>query len=207
MLVGAPAAALALGAAREGVRPRIAVIAAEFPKGSPAQAIVDRFLEGFGWESHHHRPAVDVVSLHVERKAEDDLSQERARRHGSLRLYDSIDEALALGKDGLQVDGMLLFDRARKDPFAEQRRGPVEREALFPIVTAAFSRAGRAVPVFSGGPLAVDWDEARAISKAAAELSFPLLAGSPVPFTWRLPALELPFGTGVEEALCLGPGA
>jgi hypothetical protein len=49
LLVGAPAAALALGAARGGTRPRIAVIAAEFPKGSPAQAIVDRFLEGFGW--------------------------------------------------------------------------------------------------------------------------------------------------------------
>jgi hypothetical protein len=182
------------------------VIATQHSTGSPAQAIVDRFVEGFGWESHHHRPAVDVVSLYVEEKADYDLSQEPAGRHESLRHCDSVDEALTLGKAGLEVDGVLLLDRASKNPFAAQGRGPKPRETLFPRVKAAFRRAGRAVPVFSSGALAVDWDEARAISKAAAELNFPLLAGSPLPFTWRLPAMEVPFGAGVEEVMYIGPG-
>src|SRR4029077_20776982 len=81
LLAGVPAATLALGAVRDRARPRLAVIAAEYTKGSPAQAIVDRFLDGYGWESHHHRPAVDVVSLHVGKRTEGDLSQERATRH------------------------------------------------------------------------------------------------------------------------------
>jgi hypothetical protein len=206
LLVGAPAATLALGAARERARPRVAAIAAEYTKGSPAQAIVDRFLDGFGWESHHHHPAVDVVSLHVAKKTEGDLSQERARRHESLRLCDTVDEALTLGKDGLEVDGVLLFESGRSEPPKEQGRGRERGQAVFPQVVAAFRRAGRAVPVFWSGPLSEDWAQAGQMCKAVGELGFPLLAGSPLPLTWRLPALEVPFGAGVEEALYVGPG-
>ena len=38
----------------------------------------------------------------------------------------------------------------------------------------------------------------------AAELAFPLMAGSSLPITARLPSIDLPHGLAVEEALCLG---
>ena len=47
-------------------RPRIAAVVTEYRKKSHAQGIVDRFLEGYGWQGRHHRPPVDVVSLYVD---------------------------------------------------------------------------------------------------------------------------------------------
>ncbi len=41
---------------------------------------------------------------------------------------------------------------------------------------------------------------------AAQRLDFPLLAGSSLPVTWRLPDVELPLGCAIEEALMVGVG-
>ncbi len=37
-------------------RPKIAAICTIYHKYSHAQHIVDRFLEGYGWNGRHHRP-------------------------------------------------------------------------------------------------------------------------------------------------------
>ena len=41
---------------------------------------------------------------------------------------------------------------------------------------------------------------------ASTRLKFPLLAGSSLPVTWRLPDLELPLGCEIESALMVGVG-
>ncbi len=56
--------------------PRIAAIVTEYRKGSHAQGIVDRFLDGYGWNGRHHRPGVEIVSLYVDQKPSNDLSEE-----------------------------------------------------------------------------------------------------------------------------------
>jgi len=38
------------------------------------------------------------------------------------------------------------------------------------------------------------------------ELKFPFLAGSSLPVTWRMPAVELPSGADVQEAMCVAMG-
>ncbi|HEY2894554.1 MAG TPA: hypothetical protein VGJ16_10090, partial [Pirellulales bacterium] len=71
VLATAPAAALltlprGTAAAKEKPKParkRIAALATEFRKLSHAEVILDRILEGFGWEGRHYRPALDLVSL------------------------------------------------------------------------------------------------------------------------------------------------
>src|SRR5436190_15126954 len=90
-------------------RPKIATVVTEYRRHSHAQGIVDRFLEGYGWESRHHRPAVDVVSLYVDQVPENDLSRERAQRHPALKVFPTIAEALTLGGEELAVDGVLLI--------------------------------------------------------------------------------------------------
>jgi hypothetical protein len=40
----------------------------------------------------------------------------------------------------------------------------------------------------------------------ARALGFPFLAGSSLPVTWRMPAVELPYGAEVEEVLCVAMG-
>jgi hypothetical protein len=41
----------------------------------------------------------------------------------------------------------------------------------------------------------------------ARKLGFPLLAGSSLPVTWRMPSVDLPYGAEVEEVMCVAIGA
>ena len=58
-------------------RPRIAAVVTVFRNKSHGQGIVDRFLEGYGWNGRHYMPKVEVVSLYVDQKPKGDLSAER----------------------------------------------------------------------------------------------------------------------------------
>jgi hypothetical protein len=50
------------------------------------------------------------------------------------------------------------------------------------------------------------WEWAQEMVETSRKLNFPLLAGSSLPHTWRMPAVDLPYGAEVEEALCLASG-
>jgi hypothetical protein len=65
---------------------------------------------------------------------------------------------------------------------------------------------GRAVPVFNDKHLSWNWDWAREMVGRAAQLGIPLLAGSSLPVTWRLPGIDLPYGAEAEELLCVAMG-
>ena len=101
-------------------RLKIAAITTIYHKYSHTQHIVDRFLEGYGWNGRHHRPEMDVVSLYVdqvkprpnegadESSIHYDLSEERAKRFPQMEIYPTVADALTLGTGDLQVDGVLL---------------------------------------------------------------------------------------------------
>ena len=76
-IAGTAAAPLAL---RGQQRPRLAAVCTIYFRMSHAQHIVGRFLEGYGWNSTHHHPPMDLVSLYVNQIGKDDLSRERAAR-------------------------------------------------------------------------------------------------------------------------------
>src|SRR4029077_2966275 len=44
------------------------------------------------------------------------------------------------------------------------------------------------------------------MGETSRRMKFPMLAGSSLPVTWRLPAVELPLGCKIEEALMVGGG-
>src|ERR1700741_4447850 len=89
-------------------RPKIAAVVTTYFKYSHAQHIVDRFLDGYGWNGTHHYPPMDLVSVYVDQVGQNDLSKERFARHPSLRMSKTISDALTLGGDKLAVDGVLL---------------------------------------------------------------------------------------------------
>src|SRR5262245_65129339 len=105
----AAAATLTVGraspAAEPAKRPRVAALCTEFRKLSHGEVILDRFLEGFGWESEHHRPEVDLVSLYMDQFPAGDLSRERAARFPQMKIYPTIAQALRCGSAALEVDG------------------------------------------------------------------------------------------------------
>lgn len=199
--VAAPIVAMPAVAAPTRRRPRIAALTTIYHKYSHSQHIVDRFLEGYGWEGRHHRPAMDVASLYVEQVGANDLSRERAARHTGLRLAPSIADALTLGGERLAVDGVLLIGEHGKYPTNEKGQTLYPRFEYFQQVVEVFRKSGRSVPVFNDKHLSWSWDHAKSMVDASRELGFGLMAGSSLPVTWRQPAVDLPLGTRLEEVL------
>jgi hypothetical protein len=187
-------------------RPRIAAIATIYHKYSHAQHIVDRFLEGYGWNARHHRPAMDLVSLYVDQCGDNDLSRDRAERFPGMRIYPTIAEALTLGGSGLAVDGVLLIGEHGDYPTSEKGQRLYPRYEFFQEIVAVYRSSGRCAPLFNDKHLSWRWDWAQEMVDVSRELGFPFMAGSSLPVTWRTPSIDLPFGARVREALCIGYG-
>src|SRR5438552_2323351 len=89
-------------------RPKLAAVVTVYRKYSHAQHIVDRFLDGYGWDGAYHHPPMDLISLYVDQTPREDLSRERASRHPWLKIYPTIAEALTCGSSKLAVDGVVV---------------------------------------------------------------------------------------------------
>jgi len=89
-IAGTASAPYALRGQSQLVRPKLAAICTIYFRMSHAQQIVDRFLDGYGWNSTHHHPPMDLVSLYVNQIGADDLSRERAGRHPEVKMYPTI---------------------------------------------------------------------------------------------------------------------
>jgi hypothetical protein len=184
-------------------RPKLAAVVTTYFKYSHAQHIVDRFLDGYGWNGAHHYPPMDLVSLYVDQVGENDLSRERARRHLTMKICPSIAEALTLGGSKLAVDGVVLVAEHGNYPRNEKGQIQYPRHEFFEEIVKVFRATGRCVPVFNDKHLSWNWEWARQMFDTSRELRFALMAGSSLPVTWRLPSVEISLGARVGEALCV----
>ncbi len=187
-------------------RPKIAAIATEYRKYSHTQHIVDRFLIGYGWNGRHHRPEMDLVSLYVDQKPENDLSEARAAEFPTMQLYPTVADALTLGTDRLAVDGVLLIGEHGDYPRNEKGQKLYPRYELFKQIAAVFRTTGQTAPVFNDKHLSWKWDWAKEMVDTAESMGFALMAGSSLPVTWRIPSVEWPQGARPTEAVCLAYG-
>ncbi len=62
------------------------------------------------------------------------------------------------------------------------------------------------MPIYNDKHLSYSFAKAEEMVADGHRLGFPLLAGSSLPVTWRLPDLELPLDCEIEEALMIGFG-
>ena len=162
VFLGTAASALVLG--RPGWadqrRPKIAALTTTFYKYSHSEHIIDRFLDGYGWEGEHHRPPMDVVSLYVEQVGENDLSSERAKRHPDMKIYPTIADALTCGGKDLAVDGVLLIGEHGHYPENEKGQKLYPRYEFFKQVVDVYRSSGKTAPLFNDKHLSWSWDHA-----------------------------------------------
>ncbi|NBV23387.1 MAG: hypothetical protein EBS05_15895 [Proteobacteria bacterium] len=184
---------------------RVALVTTIVRKFSHGQHFVDRLLEGYGWHGEHHTSPLDLVSLYVEQFPETDSSHERCARHG-VKLCPTIAEALTLGTSRLAVDGVLIVGEHGDYPRDAKGQPLYPRFRFFKDVVKTFERTNQSVPVFQDKHFAMDWREAQETYRDAQRLGFPLMAGSSLPVTWRLPAIEIPLGTPLVESVGVGYG-
>jgi hypothetical protein len=182
--------------------PKVALLATVVYKWSHAQHFIDRLLEGYGWQGRHHWPELELAALYVDQFPEKDLARERARRFG-VKIYPTIEEALTLGGPSLAVDGVLIIGEHGRYPKNAMGQTLYPRYAWFKKVVRVFEASGRAVPVFNDKHLSTEWPECREMVDDARRLDFPFMAGSSLPVTWRIPALDVPRGAPLAESVCV----
>jgi len=184
---------------------RLAIVATVYKYLSHAQHIGDRFLVGYPYDGAWHKPAIKVVSLYVDQKSEGDLSGERAREFG-FQVYPTIAEALCCGGKELAVDAVLIV--AEHGDYPHNQKGQIlyPRYEFFQQCAEVFKRSGRSVPVYNDKHLSYSFTKAQSMVETSRRLRFPMLGGSSLPVTFRLPELELPQGCAIEEALMVGEG-
>ncbi len=184
---------------------RVAIVTTVWRYLSHAQHMGDRFLVGYPWHGRWHRPPIEVVSLYVDQHPEGDQSAARAKEFG-FTVYPTIAETLRCGGDKLAVDGVVVIGEHGDYPRNEKGQIQYPRFEFFEQIVKVFEEDGRSVPVFNDKHLSYSFDKASRMVAAGQRLGFPMLAGSSLPVTWRLPPVEVPDGALLEEALMVGVG-
>jgi hypothetical protein len=186
-------------------RKKVAAIVTTYHPRSHADHIVGRFLWGYFWQGRYHQPGFEVVSLHADQIAREDMSRRLAARFG-FRTSPDVADALTLGSGKLAVDAVLLIGEHGNYPNNPRGQKLYPRFELFEQITRLFEASGRSVPVFNDKHLSYDHGKASRMVEASRRLKFPLMAGSSLPVTWRRPELELPMGTKIVDALVAAYG-
>ncbi len=203
-LIGSTLAApLALAAARQPVR--IAMITTVYRYLSHGQHMGDRFLVGYPMDGGWHKPNAKIVSLYADQKPEGDLSEKRAEEFG-FKVYPTIVEALCCGGKTLACDAVLIIAEHGDYPRNDKGQILYPRFEFFEQCVEVFRRSGRSVPVYNDKHLSYSFGKARKMVQTAHAMKFPMLGGSSLPVTWRLPEVEIPAGAHIEDAVMVGEG-
>lgn len=194
-------------ASRDAVqkRPRVAAIFTELRFRSHAYNILENFLGPYYFNGRLTDPGVDVVAFYADQFPQNDMARDVSRRFG-IPLYQSIGEALCLGGERLAVDAVLSIAEHGDYPLNERGQQMYPRKRFFDEAFAVMKRSGRFVPFFNDKHLSYRWDWAKDMYDAARAAKMPLLAGSSVPLAQRIPALDLPQGAEIEEAVSIHGG-
>lgn len=184
-------------------RPKLAAVCTEYRKHSHTQHIVDRFLEGYGWNGTHHHPAMDLVSLYVDQHPQGDLTPDRAARFPAMKVFNTIAETLTLGAGKLAVDGVVLVGEHGTYPRNEKGQTRYPRYEFFQQIVDVFKKSGRSVPIFNDKHLSWKWEWAKEMYDTSRAMKFPMMAGSSLAVTWRIPSVEMPLGAKIKEAMCI----
>ncbi|HEX8983790.1 MAG TPA: hypothetical protein VF767_00095, partial [Bryobacteraceae bacterium] len=184
---------------------RIALVGTVYKYLSHVQHIGDRFLVGYPRRGAWHKPDMKIVSAYLDQRPVDDLSGARALEFG-FTVYPTIAEALRCGGTSLAVDAVLQIAEHGDYPVNAKGQILYPRYEFFKQCVDVFEKDGRAVPVYNDKHLSYSFEKAKWMVDASRRIGFPMLAGSSLPVTWRLPDLELPLGCGIEDALMVGVG-
>jgi hypothetical protein len=184
---------------------RIAIVATVYRYLSHAQHIGDRFLVGYPRDGAWHKPDMKVVSLYVDQKPDGDQSAARAKEF-DFQVYPTIAEALRCGGSKLAVDAVLVIGEHGDYPRNDKGQVLYPRYDFVKQCVDVFEKDGVAVPLYNDKHLSFSFEKARWMVDASKRLKFPMLAGSSLPVTWRLPDIEVALNSEIENAVMVGYG-
>ena len=185
--------------------PKVAFLGTVVHTHSHAQHFLDRHTLGYTWRGGWQQPRVQLQSVYIDQFPENDLARERIQRH-KLNQYPTIEEALTLGGERLAVDGVIIIGEHGDYPVNDKGQKRYPRYEWFKKVVKVFEDSGRSVPVFNDKHLSTVWSECVEMVEDSRRLDFAFLAGSSLPVTRRMPAIDMPYGVAVKESVCVAYG-
>ena len=186
------------------MKKKVAAVVTEYRRWSHADVILGKILDGYNHDGKAG-PEMQLVSLYVDQFPKNDWSRDLAKKHG-FAIHETIEKTLTRGGKTLAVDGVLCIGEHGKYPSNKKGQVLYPRRRFFEEVTKVFAASKKSVPVFSDKHLGPTWEDAKWMVDRARELHVPFLAGSSLPVTWRRPALKIPIGSAMTEAVQIGYG-
>ena len=179
---------------------RLAAIITEYRPGSHADVIIGKYLEGFNQDQMAPYPDSKIVSMFTEQVPDNDMSRPLAQKY-NVPIFRTVADALTLGGDQLAVDGVILIGEHGVYPSNDKEQKLYPRFEMFLKITDVFRQCKKSVPVFNDKHLSWSWRQAKRMVEISKELKFPMLAGSTIPVSWRIPAIDTPYGVKQKYAV------
>ncbi len=183
---------------------KVAGVVTVYYRWSHADVILTKFLEGYLLDGKTF-PSIRLAGLYVDQFPDNDIGRDLAKKHG-VPIYPTIEGALTLGGKDLAVDGVLCIAEHGKYPTNARGQILYPKRRFLEEVAAAFVKFKKSVPIFNDKHFGPTWADAQWMYDKSRELFAPVLAGSSIPLTWRRPALTLPIGCQLTDAVVLGYG-
>ena len=183
----------------------VAAIITEYRNNSHADVIVGKILDGFHQDGGPG-PDLKLASMFLDQFPESDMAREKAKQH-QVPIFKNIEQAITLDQDKVAVDGVLIIGEHGRYPYNVKQQHMYPRPRLFEDVVATFKKFNQVVPVFNDKHLAYNWHNASWMYETVRDMQIPFMAGSSLPVAWRKPALLLPRGCEIEEAMAVGYGS
>ncbi len=101
---------------------------------------------------------------------------------------------------------MLIVGEHGDYPSNDKGQKLYPRYEFFQQCVAVFKASGRSVPVYNDKHLSYSFEKAQEMVATSHAMKFPMLGGSSIPVTWRLPEVEVPLGSHIEDAVMVGEG-
>lgn len=184
---------------------KVAALLTSYFRGSHADVIVTKILEGYELYGERTASRISVASIYLEQIDDADIGVGLADKHG-VPMFDTIGEALAVGGSGVNVDGVLIIGEHGHYYENELGQQIYPRRRFFDAAIAAMVAAGRFVPIFNDKHLDQLWVDALSMTTTAKRFGVPMVAGSTLPLAWRNPVVEWPLEVQVPEALVIAYG-
>lgn len=194
-------------AAESKSRPQlpVAAIVTEYTPNSHADVLVGKILEGFQQQGGPG-PDLKLAALYTDQVPQRDMSRALSRKYG-FPITDTIEEAITLGTQQVQVAGVLIVGEHGDYPYTPTTKQHMyPRKQFFDATTATFKKCRKSVPVYNDKHLGYRWEDAKDMVDTSREMGFPLMAGSSLPVAWRHPTLTLPEDCEIESVLTIGRG-
>jgi hypothetical protein len=179
---------------------RIAAIITEYRPNSHADVLIGKYLEGYNQDEMAPYPESKIVSIFTEQVPDNDMSRPLAKKY-NVPIFRTVADALTLGGDKLAVDGVILIGEHGVYPMNDKEQKLYPRFEMFLKITDVFRQYKKSVPVFNDKHLSWSWRQAKRIVEISKELKFPMLAGSTIPVSLRVPAIDTPYGVKQNYAV------